>query len=706
MFDPKFDKKIGSFLLLTIISCTMPITTLASVEAEPDFVIQDDRTVYNPVYFERYAPQTANDMVAQIPGFTLAGAQRFNNNNQARGLSQGDGNLLINGRRPSTKDDSPQVLLGRIPAESVERLEILNNGSTELARQSGQIVNIITRETDMILGSWQAQTHVLENGTSNPFFQGSLNGKWGNSTYTVGINWYNNDFPQWGPESAFDADGHVWEIRDEFSTFYNSGTTANFGLAWEGENGHSSNFSLRGTYVESTFLEDSDRYNVTGDGQQDELLTLVGFVNDEREYSYELGGDYTLPLGTGELKIIGLRRFEDSRFLGAFEDVPVEDSAYFFNSRTKPKETENIIRTLYTLVPREDHVLEFALEGVKNTLDTSATFEEDTGSGFQPLILDGSDIRVSEERGEGSVQYSFPVGDSWIMQASLAAEYSKIAVTGDDPRSDTFLRPKGFLSASWKVNDKTRLRGRLAHSVGQLNFYDFASSQNVNEGTANEGNTELVPDQTWRAEFTLEQKFGANNMLILTVFAERVDDFVIFIPFGDGTEGRGNIDKLMQMGIDFTATIATDSFGIPGGKLDLLGEFHNSKLTDPVTGESREHHWNAYFPVNYQFSFRQDIPDSPIAWGLIVEERSGNQLLRLDQVIVQGHDWPQAHRLFVEHKDVFGMTLKAEIEDAFGFTYRNSRYFYDGDRNGPVTGWESSARHSPWFLRLSLSGNF
>ena len=363
MVDPKSDKKIGSFLLLTILSCTMPIMTLASVEAEPDFVIQDDRTVYNPVYFERYAPQTANDMVAQIPGFTLAGAQRFNNNNQARGLSQGDGNLLINGKRPSTKDDGPQVLLGRIPAESVERLEILNNGSTELARQSGQIVNIITRETDLILGSWQAQAHVLENGTSNPFFQGSLNGKWGNSTYTVGINWYNNDFPQWGPESAFDADGHVWEIRDEFSTFYNSGTTANFGLAWEGENGHSSNFSVRGTYAEATFLEDSDRYNVTGDGQQDELLNLVGFANDEREYSYELGGDYTLPLGTGELKIIGLRRFVDSRSLGSFEDVPVEDSAYFFNSSTKPKETENIIRTLYTLMPREDHVLEFALEG-------------------------------------------------------------------------------------------------------------------------------------------------------------------------------------------------------------------------------------------------------------------------------------------------------------------------------------------------------
>ena len=707
MSCPKLRACLFAALLLSVFVIAISSPVMASADTVTAVIQQEDRVIYNPVYFERYSPQTASDMVAQIPGFTLAGASRFNNgNNQARGLGQGDGNLLINGKRPSTKDDGPLVLLGRIPAETVERLEILNEGSTELARQSGQIVNIITQESERTTGSWQAQVHTLEEGTTNPFFLGSMTSKWGNARYTVGIDYFNNDFPQWGPEQAFNADGSIFEIRDEFSSFFNSGTTANFGLAWKGDNGHVANMSIRGSYVEGTFKEDSDQYGVTADGQKDALHTLVKFRNDEREYSYEFGGDYTFPAGPGDLKIIGLRRFEDSKFRGAFEDVPVSDNAYFFKSLAHPKETENIIRTLYTLQPKNGHILEFALEAVKNTLETSTTFEEDNGAGFEPLLLDGSDIMVSEERGEASVQYSRPVGDDWTVQASLVAEYSKISVSGDNPRSDSFLRPKGFISASWAVSRKTRLRGRLERSVGQLNFYDFASSHNVNEGTTNDGNTELVPDQTWRAEFTLEQQFGVNNMLTVTVFAEQVDDFITFIPFGDGTEGRGNIDKLTQVGLDVTATLATDSFGIPGGKLDLLGNFHNTELTDPVTGEKRSHRWNQYFPVHYSISFRQDIPNSPLAWGIILEERSGNTLHRLDQIRVQDHKWPQAHRLFFEHKDVFGMTFKAEVEDLFGFTYQNSRTFYEGDRNGPVSGWESSSRHSPWIARLSLSGNF
>jgi hypothetical protein len=698
---------LSKTILLIILVISASSAALASINTELDVEQQDDRTIYNPLFFERYSPQTASDMVTQIPGFTLAGASRNNDgNNQARGLGQGDGNLLINGKRPSTKDDGPLVLLGRIPAETVERLEILNQGSTELARQSGQIVNVITRESDKTTGSWQAQVHTMEKGTTNPFFQGSVTSKMGNATYTLGFNHYNNDFPQWGPERGFDADGNVFEIRDEYSTYFNSGTTANIGLAWQGENGHEANLSLRGTYVESTFRDDSDQYGVTAEEQQDQLLSLVKFSNDEREYNYEIGGDYTLPVGSGDLKIIGLRRFEDSKIRGAFSNVPTSFTAYLFNSRTHPIAAENIIRTLYTLQTKENHTLEFALEGVKNTLKTSSTYEEDNGFGFQPLFLDGSDIMVGEERAEASIQYSRPFGDDWIVQASLAAEYSKISVRGENPRSESFLRPKGFLSASWAASEKTRLRGRLERSVGQLNFYDFASRINVNEGTTNDGNTGLVPDQTLRAEFTLEQQFGTNNMLTVTAFAEQVDDFITFIPFEDGTEGRGNIDKLSQTGLDVTATIATDTFGIPGGKLDLMVEIHAAKITDPVTGEKRSHRWNGYLPLHYELSFRQDIPNSPLAWGIILEERSGNRLYRLDQSRIQDHKWPQAHRLFFEHKDVFGMTFRVEVEDVFGFTYQNSRTFYAGDRNGPVSGWEASSRHSPWMARLSLTGNF
>lgn len=697
---------IGVIALLIAIGFSFPELALSQETLEAGVVQLEDRTIYEPLYFERYAPQTAADMVLQIPGFVLLGGDRFNNGTEVRGLGQGDGNLLINGKRVSTKDNGPVALLSRISVETVDRLEILFQGSPELAGQSGQIVNVITRESDRVTGSFLAQVHTLEEGKTSPFFQGSVNGKLGSTDYTAGIDWYGNHFPQWGPEDAFDADGNKWEIRDEYSAYENRGTSLNLGVSWKGENGQTANLSLLGTHETSYFYEDSDRYDVDEYGGQADLLSLVNFDSDGRENNYEIGGDYSFPFKSGDLELIGLHRYNDALYRDAYADVPLQGDAYYFNSSTQLRKYEDIIRTQYTLQPREGDTLEFALEVVKNSLDTKASFEEDSGYGFEPVFLDGSNIKVSEERAEAGVQYVHLFGTDWIATASLGGEYSRISTDGENHRSDSFLRPKGFLSAVWTVNEKSRLRSRLERSVGQLSFYDFASSTDVNEGTVNGGNTDLVPEQTWRAELALEQQFGANNMLTVVIFAERVDDFIVFVPFEDGSEGRGNIDKLVQTGIDLTATIVTDEIGISGGKIDILGEFHHAKITDPVTGDNVEYQANGYFPFHYRISFRQDIPSTPVAWGVSVEERSDVQVFRLDQVRNNGHSWPQAHRFFIEHKDVFGLTLKLEVEDLFGFTYHNSRVFYEGDRNGPVSGWETSERQSPWIARFSLSGNF
>ena len=215
-----------------------------------------------------------------------------------------------------------------------------------------------------------------------------------------------------------------------------------------------------------------------------------------------------------------------------------------------------------------------------------------------------------------------------------------------------------------------------------------------------------MPDQTWRAELSYERTFGMADIFTITAFVERVDNFITFIPFDDGTEGRGNIDKLNTKGIDISSTIAFDRFGIDGAKLDITAKFHQSTLIDPVTGVKRDYEQDGYLPVFYEVGYRHDIPESPFAWGLVFAETSTNVGYRLNQKTVQEHTWPQAHKLFVEHKDIAGMTLKIALEDVFGFTWNNSRTFYDGDRNGAITGRETNSKQSPWFIFVSLTGNF
>ena len=66
-----------------------------------------DIQVFEPSFFARYNPTTAQDMVNQVPGFSIQ------EGDAVRGFGGSAGNILINGNRPSTKN-SLTALLGRI----------------------------------------------------------------------------------------------------------------------------------------------------------------------------------------------------------------------------------------------------------------------------------------------------------------------------------------------------------------------------------------------------------------------------------------------------------------------------------------------------------------------------------------------------------------------------------------------------------------
>src|SRR2546421_8250266 len=77
------------------------------------------RTVYDAAFFRAFSPGSALDIVQRTPGFTLdIGSQ------DVRGFSQAAGNVVINGARPSSKNATLDIILARIPASRVLRVEI------------------------------------------------------------------------------------------------------------------------------------------------------------------------------------------------------------------------------------------------------------------------------------------------------------------------------------------------------------------------------------------------------------------------------------------------------------------------------------------------------------------------------------------------------------------------------------------------------
>ena len=72
------------------------------------------------------APRTALDIAQRVPGFTLDLGSNQTSQRQVdvRGFAGTAGNVVINGARPSTKAETLDVTLSRIPAQQVVRVEV------------------------------------------------------------------------------------------------------------------------------------------------------------------------------------------------------------------------------------------------------------------------------------------------------------------------------------------------------------------------------------------------------------------------------------------------------------------------------------------------------------------------------------------------------------------------------------------------------
>jgi putative addiction module component (TIGR02574 family) len=87
-----------------------PAQTPAQAQAAPTTdAEQQGVLVFTPDFFADQRPNTALDMVNRLPGFNFD-----QGDSGTRGLAGTAGNVLIDGKRPSTKSDSLDEILDRI----------------------------------------------------------------------------------------------------------------------------------------------------------------------------------------------------------------------------------------------------------------------------------------------------------------------------------------------------------------------------------------------------------------------------------------------------------------------------------------------------------------------------------------------------------------------------------------------------------------
>ena len=100
------------------------------------------KRIYTAADFARFAPKTAYDMLAQVPSFTIRTADTTE-----RGLGQASENVIINGERIANKSGGAVDQLKKVPAANVERIEIVDAASLGIAGLSGQVANVMLKQS-------------------------------------------------------------------------------------------------------------------------------------------------------------------------------------------------------------------------------------------------------------------------------------------------------------------------------------------------------------------------------------------------------------------------------------------------------------------------------------------------------------------------------------------------------------------------------
>jgi hypothetical protein len=655
------------------------------------------KRVYTAADFARFAPKTAYDMLVQVPSFTIRTPDET-----LRGLGQASENVLINGERIANKSGGAVDQLQRTPAANVERIEIVDAASLGIAGLQGQIANVILKQTTKSSGQFEWNPNIRAHYAKPEFLAGllSYSGKAGPVDYTLSIQNDPGRGAFGGPIWIYDENHVLTETRTEIyhSEYDRANIQGKFGI--DGPGSSVGNLTLSYTPYWNPARRWDDRLSVTGERSARLITTtLNGYYSD-------INGDYEFALGPGRLKLIGVRHWEHAPMVNTrtmtFENGDPDQGTRFSSDQHIG---ETIGRGEYHWKSGIND-WQVTFERAFNSLDQKGgLFELDPASGeFVEVPFPDGSGKVTEVRYESIATLSRPLTPNLDLQVAGGGELSWLDLVGDAQPARKFFRPKGEINLGWHPSKTWDISLKLRRRVGQIDFSDFISQQQLSSDREDTGNPNLVPPQSWEVETEFAHDLGAWGKTRLNLHYYRVQDIIDVIPIGENGQGIGNLPRADRLGFESTSTLLFDPIGWKGAKLDVTVGAEKTSVRDPLTGQKRaitgvQDRW-------FNAQVRHDIPGTQLAWSAYGQYRHYSRYFYLTEVY-SSQDLPWIFGFYVEDKNVLGTTVRFTVDNVFNGRHLLDRTVWDGFRDrAPIAFIEKHDQLVGPIFSLSVKGNF
>ncbi|MFL6846542.1 MAG: hypothetical protein ACJ8ER_16870 [Allosphingosinicella sp.] len=627
------------------------------------------RTVYEAAYFAQFAPSNALQIVQRVPGFSLDVG-----NQDVRGFGQAAGNVVINGQRPSSKSDTLETILARIPASRVARVEIGPGDlfGSEFAGKP-QVLNLVTTAAGGLAGTFNGTLRRTYTGRVEPDVTVSALLRRGQSSFNASLGY--QAFPT--TEEGFDRvtslpSGDLIEYRRKVNRIADRTLFASAGWELNAGDNRTAHLNLRASQ------------NWFELGQKNDVFPVGGTIRDDRltqDYSnrdYEVGGDVTRPLLGGGLKLIGLatrrHRHNVDTSLNRVHSVVTGGIVQDLDNQRD----ETVARLVWNRSDFHGWSVETGVEGVINKLDSDVNiFRIDSAGGQTRIDLPVDQAVVKEYRGEAFVNAGRPLSKTLRMDLGLTYEASRLTVSGDATaeRVLKFLKPK----ASLDYRDKSGWHAQvsLARTIAQLNFEDFISTAELTNDRVNGGNADLLPQRAWELLVTLEQPILGDGLVKVEAGYNRISLVQDRIPTPEGFDAPGNLGNGRMFILKSTVDAPLQRFGIKGGRFTAHTSLIDTSVEDPYT--HRQRHFSGFNLFAADASFRQDL--GKWAYGATLFVNAPTYFFRQDEIDKPYSDpYVQA---FVEYRPNPKTTVSFNLDNASNAPAFRGRTFFTPDRRNP-----------------------
>ena len=686
-------------LLAILLLLTAPLSFGQEADAESASVADDavDRSttsdadstvVYEAEFFAQYNPVTANDMLERIPGIDLDTGGPDDDND--RGLGTG-GNLLINGQRIAGKENAAQDQLNRIPANEVERIEIIRDTSGELnVRGASEVINIILNaaqsrsSTTVELVNRLNHDDTFETGGSVGWSRQS-----GNFQALVNLelrpNYENRD----NREVRLDPDGErlgtLFEtnIRDQDELTFST----NMGYSTGPHRMQLNLQAIEGDYPRPIRRDFVD-FTASGpiESVQEELVE-----NEER--NQEVGGDYEFSFDNGSrLSLLLLANREVRNFVRErFEADPATEPLskdLFIDSRQERKEF--IVQGNYNLPLTSNQSMRVGLERADTQLDSSLLVGSASGSeppserygGLSPVpSLSNLGTRVEELRYEGFLFHNWTLSERSSLESSLVYETSEISQAGvvNKVRDFEFWRPS--LDYRYNVTESFQIRATVEREVSQLPFALFAATTNEEDRDRDvlAGNPEIEPQTGWRydveAEYRLPNDAGVlSSTISYTDFDNYIGRINATVDPDEPLSGNGNVGPATRWAWSGRASLRLNYFKLPNAVVTAELDLVDSEITDPFLGTKQRFEGKG----SASLEFRHDVTDLGLSYGFEYRYPFHGGFRDIDIVTITRNDGARRMNAFIQKIWFDDWAFRLEANNTFDASRCRLRQRFDG----------------------------